>query len=66
MNFTIYILLGILFTMLLEAISGLESIKSHLSKEHQFSFLERIFSILCWPILLIVFLYNFFKTYFDL
>ena len=66
MNFTIYILLGILFTILLEAISGLESVKEHLSKEYQFSFMERIVSILGWPILLLIFLYNFFKTYFDL
>ena len=30
----------------------------------EFGFWERLVGILCWPVLLVVFIYNFFKQYF--
>ena len=64
-----YILIGIVFMFLIEHIARLNKVKN-LQKAYpkaftEFGFWERLIGILCWPVLLWVFLYNFFKQYFK-
>ena len=66
MNFTTYILLGVLFTFILESLSTSDFLKDHIKSKISFGFLERLASIFLWPILLGIFLYNFIKTYLNL
>ncbi len=65
----IYILIGIVFMFLIEHLTRLSKVKK-LQKSYpkafiEFGFWERFIGILCWPVLLGVFLYNFFKSYFG-
>ena len=65
----IYILIGIVFMFLIEHLTRLSKVKK-LQKSYpkafiEFGFWEIFIGILCWPILLGVFLYNFFKAYFE-
>jgi len=52
---TIYFILGTLFTGFLDILGSIQP------KADRFTNFERIMSILVWPILLVVFIYNFFK-----
>ena len=56
-----YILLGLLFTFIVEGFSHSNLIKPKLKKQLQLGSMERIISILVWPLILITFLYHFFK-----
>ena len=62
-----YILIGIIFMFLIEHVTRLIE-KKHKKKYPkafiEFGFWERLVGILCWPVLLVVFIYNFFKQYF--
>ena len=65
MNLTTYILIGIVLMFLLEYFTSLNKYKKYL-KTHsnafvKFGFWERLIGISCWPLLLTIFLYNFFK-----
>ena len=61
----IYILVGIIFMFCIEFLSTRKSIEIHLSKKFQIGWKERTMGVLFWPICLVIFLYNFFKTYFK-
>ena len=69
MNFTTYILIGIVLMFLLEHFTNLERFKKYIKIHPEafggFSFWERIIGILFWPILSGVFLYNFIKQLFK-
>ena len=65
-SFVTYILLGLLFTFIVEGISNSKQIQKSLKKQIHLGPIERIICILCWPLLLITFLYNFFKSYLGL
>lgn len=55
-NIVIYMVIGTLFTGFLDIISTVNK-----QEETTFTNLERFFSIMLWPILLMVFLYNMFR-----
>ena len=64
----IYILIGIVFMFLMEHITRLirKEYKPKYPKAFiEFGFWERLVGILCWPVLLVVFIYNFFKQFFK-
>ena len=53
-----YIFIGVVFNFLFDlAINQLEA------EEQRFTMVERIVTTILWPIALIVFLFNFFKTF---
>tara|TARA_B100001113_G_scaffold163733_1_gene133962 strand:+ start:431 stop:631 length:201 start_codon:yes stop_codon:yes gene_type:complete len=66
MNFTTYILLGILFTFGVEYLANSDILKDKIKTEISFGFWERLLSILFWPLLFTIFMYNFFKSYLGL
>ena len=61
-----YILIGVIFLFLLEYFTSLDRFKKYSTmypKAHVgLGFWERVVGVLCWPILLGVFFYNFFKN----
>ena len=65
----IYILIGIAFMFLLEYFTSLNRFKKYSNmypKAYiEFGFWERTIGILFWPVLMGVFLYNFFKQLFK-
>ena len=65
MNIITYILIGIFFMFTLEFFINSKWVKRYSKKypriEADFGFWERFVGILFWPILLGIFLYNFFK-----
>ena len=66
----VYILIGVVFMFLLEHFTSLNRFKKYAKVNSNitkaFGFWERTLGILCWPVLLGVFLYSFIKTYFNL
>jgi len=64
-----YILIGIALMFLLEYFTNSSNFKKYEKKYPKafikFGAAERVIGILCWPVLLGVFLYNFFKAYFK-
>ena len=65
-NFITYILLGLLLTFMFESLIASNLLKDKIKTEIKFGFWERLVSITLWPLLLIIFIYNFIKSYFDL
>ena len=69
MNLTTYILIGVVLMFLLEYFTSLDRYKIYIKTNpkafESFGFWERVIGILFWPILLGVFLYNFFKQLFK-
>ena len=65
MNLTTYILIGITLMFLLEYFTSLERFNKYVKTSPEafksFNLWERVIGILFWPILLGIFLYNFFK-----
>jgi hypothetical protein len=64
MNLTTYFLIGFLFTFMVEHLAA-STFKGKI-KPLNFGFWERFLSVLFWPLLLVTFLYNFFKSYLEL
>ena len=64
-----YILIGIAFMFLIEHLTNLSRFKKYSTmypKAYiEFGFWERVIGVLCWPLLLGIFFYNFFKAYFE-
>lgn len=59
--FALYLLIGLTFTKIVDVISA-----KHLPPEQQFTDWEKFTITALWPINLIVFIYQFIKTYIDL
>ena len=60
-----YFLVGVVFTFILESLSTSDFLKDHVKSKISFGFLERLASVFLWPVLLGIFLYNFFKQLFK-
>ena len=61
-----YIFIGFVFTFILDFVLNLEIIKNHpKSVDLKWGWGERIFSIIAWPIGIILFLLSFIKTRFK-
>ena len=63
-----YILIGIAFMFCIEYLLNLESIKKRMSVKHDLNSMiwtQRFIGVIFWPVWLGVFLYNFFKSYFN-
>ena len=61
-----YLLIGVIFTFLLDFISDRLKNNPHMIETPEWGWKTRIISIIFWPIMLGVFTYNFIKTYFKL
>ena len=61
----IYIVIGVIFVFLLEYFTSKDRFKKYSDmypKAYiEFGFWERVIGVLCWPILLGIFIYNFFN-----
>ena len=66
-----YLLIGFIFTFLVDVIMGSKgiqnppSVKKAMKKGAMWGNRERIFCILIWPITISIFLWSFFKEYFK-
>ena len=61
-----YLLIGVIFTFLLDFISDRLKNNPHMIETPEWGWKTRIVSIIFWPIMLGVFTYNFIKIYFKL
>ena len=61
-----YILIGIAFMFCIEFLLNTNYMQEKLDVNYSFGWVERTVGILFWPVCLGIFLYNFFKTYFNL
>jgi len=59
MSIIIYLFYGVVWNVILDLIS------SALASGHRLNNWERVFSILAWPLTLIIFVYHFVKTFFK-
>ena len=59
MSIIAYLFYGVVWNIILDLIS------TFLKSKHRLNNWERVFSILAWPLTLIIFMYHFIKTFFQ-
>ena len=60
-----YLLIGAIFTFFIDSATRTKIFKVTNKTNKYFSNTERIICILIWPVIILVFLYNFFKEFFK-
>ena len=61
-----YFFIGFTFAFIIDFLLNIESVKTHPKmKDKSWGWRERTACILIWPVIILVFLYNFFKEFFK-